>query len=103
MMLECKQLLRLKRKLFSLKGRKQSQSVTLPTLVQSFSRDKEVQKQLLSQARSVPKFIEFLEWYLEREFLSNIYTEDSDKRAFCDGKAKQCEKLYNLIKDIENE
>lgn len=68
-----------------------------------YSQDPKERAQLLAQARSCPKFIEFLEWYLEREFVSNVLTEDPDKRAFCDGKAKQSEKLYNLIKDIEND
>lgn len=46
--------------------------------------------------------MEFLYWYLETQWQSNIYTEGyGTDRAFADGKAKAFEELHTILKQIE--
>ena len=59
--------------------------------------------ELQTQWRGSPLVAEFLYTLLERDFKDNIFTEGfGPERAFKDGQAKEAEKLYNLLKELEN-
>ena len=65
------------------------------------SRSKDEQQKIIDGART--PFADFLLDVLEKEYIDNIYSDFYDfNRALSDGRAKLAEKLYLLIKELQD-
>src|SRR3990167_5244386 len=81
----------------------QSTPKTIPSLVVRLLGDRTKVALLQTQVRGSPLLVNFLYTLLEKDYRDNIFTDGyGENRAFADGQATEAEKIYMLLKELEN-